>query len=101
MAVTNYIVLGCKPWNRRVFDDVIRHFPDEWTYVGRRDELTPERLARRAPRYLFFLHWSWAVPVEIVCHPLVSTQNYDGDQQEKQPHFEFTFVHQRVGQQQK
>ena len=61
-----YMVLGCKPWNRRVFDEVIRHYPGAWTYMDGREELTPEQVSQVAPRYLFFLHWSWIVPEEIV-----------------------------------
>jgi methionyl-tRNA formyltransferase len=30
------------------------------------DELTPELLERSAPRYVFFPHWSWRVPAEVI-----------------------------------
>lgn len=64
-ASQRYIVLGCKPWNRRVFDDVIRRYPGEWIYIGDREELTREHVDTFNPRYLFFLHWSWRVPADI------------------------------------
>lgn len=71
-----YVVAGYRPWNRRVFDQVISRYPGRWTYVGGPDELTAEALAALDPRYVFFLHWSWKVPEavtgahECVCfHP--------------------------------
>lgn len=61
-----YLVLGCKPWNRRVYDDVLCKLPGEWRYVGAPGELSQELVREFAPRYVFFLHWSWKVPAEIV-----------------------------------
>lgn len=61
-----YIVLGCKSWNRQVFDEVIRHWPGRWTYFDSREQLTPDSVAALGPKSLFFLHWSWKVPDEIV-----------------------------------
>lgn len=66
MQGSRYVVAGGKPWNRRVFDEVIAHYPGEWHFVGREEELTPEWLETMNPRYIFFLHWSHKVPVEIV-----------------------------------
>ena len=60
-----YIVAGAKPWNRRVYDEVITHYPGDWKYVGDRDELTPDTVRDFDPQYIFFLHWSWKVPAEI------------------------------------
>jgi methionyl-tRNA formyltransferase len=60
-----YLVAGCKPWNRRLFDEVIRRFPGRWAFAA-----SPAELARQAPRlkprYIFFLHWSWKVPESII-----------------------------------
>jgi len=67
---TNYAVFGCKPWNRRVFEEIIRCFPGRWEYFDSRDSLDASNLKRIDPRYLFFLHWSWIVPQEVV-------SNYD------------------------
>lgn len=61
-----YLVAGCKPWNRRVFDDKLRALPGDWRYVGAREELTPALVAALRPRFVFFLHWSWIVPAEIL-----------------------------------
>ena len=65
-AGKTYLVLGCKPWSRRVFDQTLRHLPGQWHYIGSPAELSTEVVANLAPRYLFFLHWSWKVPQELV-----------------------------------
>jgi len=61
-----YVVVGSKPWNRRVFDKVISKYHGKWHYIGSIDELTLERIKALNPRYIFFLHWSWRVPDEII-----------------------------------
>jgi methionyl-tRNA formyltransferase len=61
-----YVVVGCKPWNRRIFNEQLRGLPGTWTYVSIRDELSVEALKRWNPKYVFFLHWSWKVPNEII-----------------------------------
>lgn len=63
---SKYIVLGCKPWNRRIFDETIAPFRGRWSYCAGKNELTLQRVNELAPRYLFFLHWSWVVPASIV-----------------------------------
>ena len=60
-----YMVAGSRPWNRRVFDEVIARYPGEWQFASCVDELTPQALAAFAPSYVFFLHWSWIVPAGI------------------------------------
>ena len=62
----NHIVAGAKPWNRRVFDEIIAGYPGTWHFVSQPDELSPEKVSSLAPRYIFFLHWSWKVSPEIV-----------------------------------
>ncbi len=61
-----YLVLGSKPWNRQVFDETIRRLPGRWSYWDQPDALTDRAVAEVAPRYLFFLHWSWPVAESIV-----------------------------------
>jgi len=62
----NYIVLGCKSWNRRLFDESLCALPGQWTYANRAEALSLDCLRQFSPRYIFFLHWSWKVPEEIV-----------------------------------
>lgn len=61
-----YIVAGSKPWNRRVFDGMISTFPGEWHFIVSLDQLTLEFIEKINPRYIFFIHWSWKVPDEII-----------------------------------
>lgn len=63
---TRYIVAGSKPWSRQVFDDVIAKYPGIWEFIDSPDELTSERINTTVPRFIFFLHWSWKVPSEII-----------------------------------
>jgi methionyl-tRNA formyltransferase len=65
-ATESYVVVGSKSWNRRVFNEVIGKKRGRWYFVDSRDELTGDRLKSLNPRYVFFLHWSWKVPNEIV-----------------------------------
>lgn len=65
MASKNYLVVGCKPWNRRVFSERLAGLPGKWRYVDSPDALTPAELEAYQPRYVFFLHWSWKVPPQI------------------------------------
>ncbi len=61
-----YLVAGCKPWHPGVFERKLRGLPGEWHFVGTREALTAEYVAALRPRYVFFLHWSWLVPEELL-----------------------------------
>jgi methionyl-tRNA formyltransferase len=62
----SYLVLGCKPWNRRLFDEDLRSLPGQWRYIDSPADVTTNLVAEISPRYIFFLHWSWKVPDELV-----------------------------------
>jgi len=62
----SYLVLGCQPWNRRVFDEELCRLPGKWFYIGSPEELSRQLVRETSPRFVFFLHWSWKVPEEIV-----------------------------------
>ena len=64
--MTTFVVAGSKPWNRQVFDTSISRNQGRWVFLKDREELTADRLAELAPRYVFFLHWSWMVPSPII-----------------------------------
>jgi methionyl-tRNA formyltransferase len=65
-AQNTYLVLGCKPWNRRIFSEMLQQLPGRWHYAGSPSELSLDLVEKISPRYIFFLHWSWKVPDEIV-----------------------------------
>lgn len=62
----SYLVVGCKPWNRQLFDELLSKLPGQWTYVDSPAMLTLDFAKKLAPRYIFFLHWSWKVPQQLV-----------------------------------
>lgn len=62
----SYLVVGSRPWNRRIYDEELQHLPGKWHYIGALVDLRVEAVHRLAPRYIFFLHWSWKVPEPIV-----------------------------------
>lgn len=61
-----YVVAATRPWNRKIFHAVIKRFPGTWHLVTTPDALRGGRVAHLNPRSLFFLHWSWKVPREMV-----------------------------------
>lgn len=61
-----YVVATTKEWNVERFHENAPGTEGEWHLVTDPAELTAERLAELAPRYVFFPHWSWIVPDEIV-----------------------------------
>lgn len=61
-----YLVLGCKPWNRRHFDEALCHLPGMWHYIGSPVDFTNDIVNEIKPRYIFVLHWSWKIPEELV-----------------------------------
>lgn len=66
MKTKAYLVAGYKSWNRRIFDEVISKYSGQWYFIGEREQLTLDEVSLLNPRYIFFLHWSWKVPAEIV-----------------------------------
>jgi len=66
MPENKYIVVGCKPWNFDVFKDVIKEYRGNWHYLDTSKKLTTENIKEIDPRYIFFIHWSWKVPEEII-----------------------------------
>lgn len=66
MIEKTYIVATVKPWNTAAFNRYAPSLPGNWVLVDQRDRLTAEALAGIKPRYIFFPHWSWPVPSEIL-----------------------------------
>ncbi|HYE59400.1 MAG TPA: hypothetical protein VD948_12885 [Rhodothermales bacterium] len=62
-----YLVAGCTPWARRVFDSTLSKLPGEWVYADNLEHLVAAATVPEwQPAYIFFLHWRWKVPKEIV-----------------------------------
>jgi methionyl-tRNA formyltransferase len=62
----SYIVAGARPWNRRVFDEQKDQLAGLWYFCSDPDELTERLNQIKKPRFIFFLHWSWKVPLQII-----------------------------------
>src|SRR2546429_9874730 len=62
----SYLVLGSKPWNRRLFDELLSKLDGRWSYMGEPAQLSASSVSRIAPRYIFSLHWSWRGPAGII-----------------------------------
>jgi methionyl-tRNA formyltransferase len=62
----HYSVAGAKPWNRRIFDEQKDHLTGLWYFCSDPDELTERLKQIKKPRFIFFFHWSWQVPSEII-----------------------------------
>ena len=58
--------MGRRPWNKRIFDEIICKYPGNWHFIGSREDLTLKYIQSINPRYIFFFHWSWKIPVEII-----------------------------------
>lgn len=62
----NYLVATVKPWHVQAFHNFSPRLPGTWHLIESVDELTLDRLAGIAPRFIFFPHWQWRVPSEII-----------------------------------
>ncbi|RTZ14657.1 methionyl-tRNA formyltransferase [Vibrio aquaticus] len=62
----NYVVATIKPWNIKEFQSLKGRLSGKWHLITSKEELSVERLEQLNPRYVFFPHWSWIVPSEIL-----------------------------------
>ncbi len=62
----NYVVATIKDWHFAEFKRVCSIFVGEWTLISNNQQLTLENLRQLKPKYIFFPHWSWIVPEEIL-----------------------------------
>lgn len=65
-AAPVYCVATVRPWNILEFENSIRHFPGGWRLIDSEPLLRLENLQQIKPRAIFFPHWNWKVPSEIV-----------------------------------
>ena len=64
--MTNYIVATVKDWNFKQFQLCTPDLIGKWHLIKNKDELSIDVLRKLSPRYIFFPHWSWIVPKEII-----------------------------------
>jgi methionyl-tRNA formyltransferase len=64
--MTTYLVAATKPWNIVAFDEETPRLAGAWHLITDPAELTVDLVRSLSPRYVFFPHWSWRVPDEIL-----------------------------------
>lgn len=62
----NYVVATVHAWNIEMFHLHTKKLPGNWHLFTTPESLTLENLTALAPKYIFFPHWSWLVPEEII-----------------------------------
>jgi methionyl-tRNA formyltransferase len=66
MRESTYCVATVRQWNIAEFENSIRHIPGQWHLITEQSLLTHEQLQAIKPRAVFFPHWNWKVPNDIV-----------------------------------
>lgn len=66
MKNQHYLVATIKPWNIKAFRKIVTNFPGQWHLVSDPKKLTVSLVKKMKPRFIFFPHWSWLVPEEIL-----------------------------------
>ena len=61
-----YIVSTIKPWNVDAFNRRTPDLSGRWILVDAAEEMTGQLISDVRPRYVFFPHWSWRVPEEVL-----------------------------------
>lgn len=61
-----YVVATIKPWHIQVYHEVIKNYPGEWHLISAPQELTVGKIKTIQPKYIFFPHWSFIVPDEVL-----------------------------------
>ncbi|BAW97777.1 methionyl-tRNA formyltransferase (plasmid) [[Synechococcus] sp. NIES-970] len=62
----NIIIVGSKPWNKNGLKRIRHLFTKRCFFINKKDELSISKLNSLFIKYIFFLHWSWKVPDEII-----------------------------------
>jgi methionyl-tRNA formyltransferase len=62
----NYLVVTTKQWNLEVYEEHISKLEGSWLVITDKENLTLDNIQKISPKYIFFIHWSWIVPEEIV-----------------------------------
>jgi len=66
MDENNYIYATHHPWNIDLYHSKVSRYPGNWTLITEKKELTVELVNKLKPRYIFFPHWSYIVPKNIL-----------------------------------
>lgn len=64
--MNNYVVATIKPWNIDAFNKFTSSLTGNWYLISDKRGLSLQALQKIKPRYIFFPHWSWIVPQELL-----------------------------------
>ncbi|MDO6488130.1 methionyl-tRNA formyltransferase [Colwellia sp. 6_MG-2023] len=64
--MNNYVVATIKEWNINEYKSRVSSYPGNWFLIDDKIDLTIEYLRKLKPKYIFFPHWSWIVPENIL-----------------------------------
>lgn len=62
----NYLVAAIGDWNKDYFNKIKNSLPGNWRYASSPKELKDILCSSFSPRYIFFPHWRWIVPTEVL-----------------------------------
>ena len=62
----SFLVATIKPWNVNAYHEHADKLEGDWHLITEKKKLDGDFLKRLNPRYIFFPHWSWRVPKEII-----------------------------------
>lgn len=62
----NYLVATTKRWNIDAFHQHTSSLPGSWHLISQPEQLSEALLNELQPAMIFFPHWSWKVPKEII-----------------------------------
>jgi len=65
-AYVNYIVVGNQSWSQNIYNQIISKYSGNWCFIQSKENFNIESIDAISPRYIFFLHWSFKVPDEII-----------------------------------
>ena len=64
--MSSYVVATIKDWHIKQFHENFNNLSGNWHLITSPDALSIDNMRRLAPEYIFFPHWSWLVPEEIL-----------------------------------
>lgn len=64
--MNNYVVATIKDWNIAQYNKRTPAYNGNWHLITDKKKLTYSHLKHLNPKYIFFPHWSWIVPEEII-----------------------------------
>ncbi len=65
-ATRRYVVASSKNWHQSGFDALKEDLPGDWSWVATTEDLLAKVRSIPSIRYIFFFHWSWLVPEEVL-----------------------------------